>query len=300
MLRINEAANRLGVTQTTLRRWEVQGRIHPVRTAGGERRYDEREIERLQLHRSTEQTAQHGRRDSRYSAEEQKADEPQYVTDDEPLSPAPLPSKPWEDAVHEARSGLQVRRIELERSELDRAAREATARREQKARSDARALQEQQARAQAEKSEAQRLASLRQQGDMIAAIAGAPMEYRAAVTRDLVSYVTAEQFPASAWAQAYQYLQARVDRTLQPWRDEQNKEKQRADRAQEEKRDDRACEVLIADGIARAEKEIVYWDEDAADEARRLIARELREEVESDWTPRDVVELVDEILDEWE
>ncbi|MGH7593661.1 MAG: MerR family DNA-binding transcriptional regulator, partial [Gemmatimonadales bacterium] len=32
MLRINEAAVRLGVTPTTLRRWEAEGRIHPIRT----------------------------------------------------------------------------------------------------------------------------------------------------------------------------------------------------------------------------------------------------------------------------
>ena len=37
---ITEAAEALGVTATTLRRWEVSGKLEPVRTEGGARRYD--------------------------------------------------------------------------------------------------------------------------------------------------------------------------------------------------------------------------------------------------------------------
>ncbi|MBI5358373.1 MerR family DNA-binding transcriptional regulator, partial [Candidatus Amesbacteria bacterium] len=38
-LSINEAAQKLGVSTKTLRRWETLGRITPVRTPGGQRRY---------------------------------------------------------------------------------------------------------------------------------------------------------------------------------------------------------------------------------------------------------------------
>lgn len=37
---IGQAAKALGVSISTLRRWEVEGRIHPARTEGGTRRYD--------------------------------------------------------------------------------------------------------------------------------------------------------------------------------------------------------------------------------------------------------------------
>jgi excisionase family DNA binding protein len=39
-LTISEAAATLGVSISTLRRWEREGRLVPERTAGGQRRYD--------------------------------------------------------------------------------------------------------------------------------------------------------------------------------------------------------------------------------------------------------------------
>ena len=37
---IGEASKALGVSITTLRRWEAEGRLIPEHTAGGHRRYD--------------------------------------------------------------------------------------------------------------------------------------------------------------------------------------------------------------------------------------------------------------------
>ena len=37
---INEAAKALGVSISTMRRWEQEGKIMPERTTGGHRRYD--------------------------------------------------------------------------------------------------------------------------------------------------------------------------------------------------------------------------------------------------------------------
>ena len=45
MAQVTEA---LGVTAPVLRRWERAGLVRPERTAGGQRRYSRREIERLQ------------------------------------------------------------------------------------------------------------------------------------------------------------------------------------------------------------------------------------------------------------
>ena len=45
MAQVTEA---LGVTAPVLRRWERAGLVRPERTAGGQRRYSRRELERLQ------------------------------------------------------------------------------------------------------------------------------------------------------------------------------------------------------------------------------------------------------------
>ncbi|HUZ80447.1 MAG TPA: IS607 family transposase [Thermoplasmata archaeon] len=47
LLRIGDAASRLGLTVTTLQRWDRQGRIRVVRTLGGMRRIPLSEVQRL-------------------------------------------------------------------------------------------------------------------------------------------------------------------------------------------------------------------------------------------------------------
>lgn len=47
LLSIGEAAALLDVSPQTLRRWEAQGHISPVRTPGGQRRYERHEVEAL-------------------------------------------------------------------------------------------------------------------------------------------------------------------------------------------------------------------------------------------------------------
>lgn len=44
---VGEAARILGVSITTLRRWEREGRITPGRTPGGQRRYSIADVEAL-------------------------------------------------------------------------------------------------------------------------------------------------------------------------------------------------------------------------------------------------------------
>jgi excisionase family DNA binding protein len=47
LLPIGEAARQLGVSIDTIRRWEGEDKIHPIRTPGGQRRFRQSEIDRL-------------------------------------------------------------------------------------------------------------------------------------------------------------------------------------------------------------------------------------------------------------
>jgi excisionase family DNA binding protein len=47
MLRVGQAAVKLGVHPQTLRRWENEGKLTPVKTPGGQRRYTEKEVNDL-------------------------------------------------------------------------------------------------------------------------------------------------------------------------------------------------------------------------------------------------------------
>ena len=53
-LRIGEAAEALGVSVATLRRWEAEGRIRPARSSGGQRTISLTEVERLRRDRSAQ------------------------------------------------------------------------------------------------------------------------------------------------------------------------------------------------------------------------------------------------------
>jgi DNA-binding transcriptional MerR regulator len=298
MLRINEAATRLGVTPTTLRRWEVEGRVHPVRTAGGERRYDELEIERL---RSSNRTQNKGRVVSAEAAEPEAVDEVEYVMHDEPLPFAGVPvSNPWDDQVSEAKANLRVRRLELERESLERTSREADERRQQRARDSARATEAQQARIREREGEEQRLQSLRHHGDMLAALAGAPVSLRAEVTRDLTSYVTPARFPRSAPVQAYQYVSARVDELLSPWREQQAREADDAAAERDSTRERQQRKELIQWGLSHADRETRLWDERDRRDVARDVKDALRDEVDPDSTRDDVIAIVDDIIREWD
>jgi putative resolvase len=69
---IGEASKALGVSMTTLRRWEVEGRLIPEHTAGGHRRYDLAKL-KPEVYRSvvdTRQTVAY----ARVSSHDQKED----------------------------------------------------------------------------------------------------------------------------------------------------------------------------------------------------------------------------------
>lgn len=47
LLPIGDVARALGVTVTTVRRWDAAGHIQSVRTPGGQRRFERSEVDRL-------------------------------------------------------------------------------------------------------------------------------------------------------------------------------------------------------------------------------------------------------------
>jgi hypothetical protein len=63
-------------------------------------------------------------------------------------------------------------------------------------------------------------------------------------------------------------------------------------------RDERRLVSLIERGKWHAFAKTVAWDVDDAEEARADVLEALENEVEPDWTEREVDELVDQVLDE--
>ncbi|EHQ53434.1 hypothetical protein ECTPHS_12188, partial [Ectothiorhodospira sp. PHS-1] len=73
MASIGEAAKALGVSITTLRRWEASGRLVPEHTAGGHRRYDLAKL-RPEMFRAEEDTGRRTVAYARVSSHDQKED----------------------------------------------------------------------------------------------------------------------------------------------------------------------------------------------------------------------------------
>ncbi|ANB01032.1 IS607 family transposase [Ectothiorhodospira sp. BSL-9] len=73
LVSIGEAAKALGVSITTLRRWEASGRLVPEHTAGGHRRYDLAKL-RPEMFRAEEDTGRRTVAYARVSSHDQKED----------------------------------------------------------------------------------------------------------------------------------------------------------------------------------------------------------------------------------
>jgi hypothetical protein len=71
-------------------------------------------------------------------------------------------------------------------------------------------------------------------------------------------------------------------------------------RRQEEEQDQQRVRARVEHGRLRALTKTFGWDVRGAQDARADVERALKDDVESDWTDREVDNLVDEVLDEWE
>jgi hypothetical protein len=134
---------------------------------------------------------------------------------------------------------------------------------------------------------------------------GATAEARSTVIETLEAYVNASRFPASTstWV-AHQAIEAKIDALLEPFNEKaaraasvkRQEEAEDAERIREE----RQLDSLIERGKSHAFTETLQWDRIEAEDARAAVLGALEEEVEADWTNRDLEELVDEVLEEFD
>jgi len=111
-LTICEAAEWLGVTPQTLRRWEAAGKLKPeLRTQGGQRRYSEAQLRALQRAPQTP-VARKTRAYARVSSSDQQADLVRQQT----LLEGFCASRGWSfELIHDLGSGLNMHKKGLKR-----------------------------------------------------------------------------------------------------------------------------------------------------------------------------------------
>ena len=258
LLSIGAAARRLELSVDTVRALVQTGELEDIRTSGGHRRFDPAVLDA--------HMARHSRRRARsrqdFHERRPEADwhEPQAR---EPRTLRPLATEP-KQALEESTNSLT--RI------VDQFV------------------------------ESARLDELKSYGRSLIpydATAGA----RSAVIETLASYVNASRYPATtpSW-EARQAIDAKVGAVLEPFNAEAaraaemkaGKEARRARRVRDEQR----LDSLIECGKRHAFGETGDWDVDDAEEARADVLEALEDQVQADWTDREVNELVDEVLDE--
>jgi excisionase family DNA binding protein len=259
LLPIGAAARRLGLSVDTVRALVQTGELEDIRTSGGHRRFDPAVLDAHMARRS----GRRARRSQDFHERRPEAEwqEPQAR---EPRALRPLATEPPKPPLEESTNSLT--RI------VDRVVENA------------------------------RLDELKSYGRSLIpydATAGA----RSAVIETLASYVNASRYPATtpSW-EARQAIEAKVAAVLEPFNAEAAraaemkaaKEARRAVRV----RDERRLDSLIERGKWHAFMKTVAWDVDDAEEARADVLEALEDHVEPNWTEREVIELVDEVLDE--
>ncbi len=126
----------------------------------------------------------------------------------------------------------------------------------------------------------------------------ASVSARSAVLEATASYVTAARFPASlsVW-EARQAIKGKMEAILEPYNEAAARA---AARKADEEQKARQLRSLIGHGKSRAFFATLRGKHDEAEEARAEVQDALEDEVEPDWSERDVDELVDETLEEWD
>lgn len=283
-----QAAEVLGISPDTLRRWEREGLIQSERTPGGQRRYRENAISEVLNGAARRPVRSH------------------FLSADshEDRSGAPLPEREgaqhllpeWERRIKEERAELEVTKLRRERAAVLRGEREERVQRERElAEKDRIAVMrraEEARSAEAAAAEEKRLASLRRYGEALACFA--PSEYQAKVTRYLLSNVTTSIYPPEIPDHlAKAELHSRIQGLLKPWHDAEERERAAAH--------DRALTYyLIGEGTRYARGQVREWESADATRALRDVEKALEGEVEPEWTHDDVHDLVDDVLGEWE
>lgn len=283
LLSVGAVASRAGVSADTVRLWEREGRLRAARTPGGQRRFREEDVDALlgvgegSRPDRTEIVRPVGPvKPARSVTVAEPVDRREPAASAGPTQP-PSPRR----RVMEARADLEVLRARREAELL------LMARRQEEAAA-AQALHAEQVRAQAQL----RLENLKAHGRSLAT--ETPADWRAYVVRDLETFVTLDQFPATLtdW-EAQGFIEARVQRLLQPWRDE-------IARQQEIERRRGCVRHLLDVGTSHARTETLSWSTEDAKAAREEVQSVLARSVTWKGTEAGVRDLVDDILDEWD
>lgn len=288
LLSPGDAAELLGITSDTLRRWERNGLIESERTPGGQRRYREGDI-RAMLTGEPTTLPRHDL--TRAAAVGHIADD--RTQGQSAHSPTQMP--PWEQRVSEERAQLEIAKLRRERAGLVRADQIEKEERERNLIEATQVFAQREVEAKkiaaTEAKDRIRLDGLRVYG--LTSASFAPPEYQAKIVRDLARTVNAKDYPPEMTDYlAKAAVSARVDYLLKPWREAQARE-----RAKAESR--RTRQDLITSGRWHAYGATLNWEPHDADRARREVDQALHAEVESDWTQEHVYDLVDDVLDEW-
>jgi len=286
MLTIGQAAERAGVSVDTIRNWERRGFLHPQRTAGNQRRFDEKEVDELLATKA----ASAGRRKRRPGTTRRGSLPP--LEDGADSSEAVLP---WKSKVFEAEAEIDVRKAEYELEDLE------LARRKEKI-----SRQREEERQQRERGSAERIKRLQQSGQRYAkiksilavALAGLDAsQWEDMAIKELGRFVTKEQFPEFTTTgfggedyEAERRIHARIDKLFS---DAQAKHNERQRKESEQRRKESEIPDLL------------YFARTFADEALNFVGLSqlesiLKGEIDEGWTKDQVVRRADEIVDDWE
>lgn len=298
-LPIGEAAQRLGLSVDTVRRLEREGKLKAERTKGGHRRFRPEVIETFRrnkdapgrpvtrrgpAHRSQRPRKRaSGSRANRLRSRVREPDDDLPGLDD-PEACWPVEAHEHEELrLSEPRPGPQITEP-LQRNPIETPMEKTEVRRLDSSSNP--------------REDAARFANLKSYG--LARIPwDVPPTWRAKVIEDLERYVTSERFPS--WVpghEAYQVVRGRVEQVLKPYHDEIA---EAAAQRKAEEYDRRRVRALIDHGMSYARQETRSgWDYTPKIEARQEVEEALKAQVESDWRERDVQDLVDEILDNWD
>jgi type IV secretory pathway VirB10-like protein len=296
---ISEGARIVGASIDTLRRWDDDGVFKAtIRTPGGQRRFLLAELVGV-----------------REGDEFSQAEAPTTPSPPAPESPRTRIVQPWEAREAEARADVTVTKARIERREEVRRYREAEVAREGRARAEAESRT-------AETRQRQALSAQlrRDQHELDHCLSLLRMGYgfeRPAMKAEIEKFLAEQARPGVSlnWIEAT--VAAIRERHATEHRAQQKREAEERQEKEKKAQDERDAKwrrewkeyetaqrknTLIAHGerIALTETSGLDWDDDIAVEARAAVKEELEAEVSGDWSERDVDELVQEVLAEWE
>jgi excisionase family DNA binding protein len=301
---VGQVARRLHLSEDTVRALADDGEIASQRTAGGHRRFTEVAVARYEARQGSSARRKKQAAPKRQPAKatavphvDDYADEDEEIFDEfDELPEDDVPALPVAQVRPPARSPApRAESVRDHRQEDEEARRRQTA------------------------SEVSRLQALKAYGTSSIPY-DVPVTVRSKIVEELEAYVTNARLPAwvSSWEQQ-SLVKGRVDAIVEAHRKQVREEAEKA--ATEEARkvatetarkaaagaaaktkaeDERRVQDLISHGKRYAEDALREFEAFDRWKVRSQIEKALQEEVEADWSERDVEDLVDEELDEWE